>query len=205
MKYFVSKVYSRLLFYYKYVTLFRHFKKLGKGANIHFPYICMVGLERVSIGKNVNILGGGRIEAVTLYERQSFSPNLVIEDNVFINQHFHCTCAESIFIGEGTSITANCGVFDIIHPYEDININPRKTCIKTKPVYIGKDCLIGMNSVILPGTKLGNHCVVGANSTVAGSFLDNSVIVGSPARVIKRFDQEQGIWRKTDPKGNFID
>lgn len=123
-----------------------------------------------------------------------FSPRITFGNNVAINQNFHCTCADSIVIGDGTSITANCGVFDIIHPYEDIETNPRKADIKTQPILIGRDCLIGMNSVILPGTILGNHCVVGSNSTVSGVFPDCCVIAGSPAKIIKQYDFEKEEW-----------
>ena len=51
-----------------------------------------------------------------------------------------------------------------------------------------------MNSVILPGTILGKHCVVGANSVVSGVFDDYSVIVGSPARVVKKYNKETREW-----------
>ena len=61
-----------------------------------------------------------------------------------------------------------------------------------------------MNSVILPGTELGDHCVVGANSVVSGSFPNYSVLVGAPAKIIKRYDFATQTWRKTDSKGNFI-
>ena len=63
-----------------------------------------------------------------------FNPAIIIGDNVVINQNFHCTCANSIIIGDGTSITANCGVFDIIHPYDNITINPRDAEIKSVPI-----------------------------------------------------------------------
>ena len=99
-------------------------------------------------------------------------------------------------MGGGTSVTANCGIFDIIHPYEDVHVNPREARIKTKPVIIGESCLIGMNSVILPGTHLGSHCVVGANSTVSGIFPDYCVIAGSPAKVIKRYNFETKCWER---------
>lgn len=128
---------------------------------------------------------------------------MIIGANVVINQNFHCTCAELITIGDGTSITANCGVFDIIHPYDDIKTNPRKAMIKTNPISIGNNCLIGMNSVILPGSHIGDHCVVGANSTVSGFFPDYCVIVGSPAYIIKKYDFSTGLWRRTDKHGNY--
>lgn len=152
----------------------------------------------MEIGDNCLFGNNLRIEAITGWlDGNNFNPLIVIGDNVVINQNFHCTCASLIKIGEGTSVTANCGIFDIIHPYEDVDVNPREATIETKPIEIGKNCLIGMNSVILPGTRLGNHCVVGANSTVSGIYPDNCVIVGSPARIVKKYDLKQNKWIKT--------
>ena len=51
-----------------------------------------------------------------------------------------------------------------------------------------------MNSTILPGTMLGKHCVVGANSVVRGVFPDYCVIVGTPAIKVKHFDFELNKW-----------
>ncbi len=181
---------SRLItkFYYKY-----KFKNIGRGTYIDGNHR-ISGYNRISIGNCCVLDKNLRMEAITQYSNETFSPELIIGDNVIINQNFHCTCAERVIIGKGTSITANCGVFDIIHPYQDINENPRFSKILTKPVEIGEDCMIGMNSVILPGTTLGKHCVVGANSTVSGTFTDYCIIAGSPARVIKRYDLEKGQW-----------
>lgn len=154
----------------------------------------IVGGNSIVVGDYCSFGNNLRIEAIQKYGGGTFHPTITIGNKVVINQNFHCTCASSIIIGDGTSITANCGIFDIIHPYEDISVNPRETQIQTKPIQIGKNCLIGMNSVILPGTQLGDHCVVGANSTVSGQFPDNCVLVGSPARIIKIFDMTQKRW-----------
>ncbi len=171
------------------------FKKCGKWASFG-KLNRIVGGQNITIGDYCSFGNNLRIEAISHYGGGRFSPSIIIGNKVAINQNFHCTCASSIEIGNGTSITANCGVFDIIHPYEDINVNPRDAMIESKPIKIGKDCLIGMNSVILPGTQLGNHCVVGANSTVSGTYPDYCVIAGSPARIIKRFDENINEWIK---------
>jgi maltose O-acetyltransferase len=54
-----------------------------------------------------------------------------------------------------------------------------------RPVEIEADCWIGMGVCILPGARLGQGCVVGAGSVVAGELEPNCVAVGNPARVIK--------------------
>lgn len=46
--------------------------------------------------------------------------------------------------------------------------------------------------------------LVGANSVVRGDFPDYSVIVGAPARIVKRYDANQNRWRKSDAQGNFL-
>lgn len=188
---------SRLILYLPIFLYYRVcFKGFGWRSVIKSPSTSIVGKKYIVIGKSSIILKHARIEAVTHYGSKSYTPKLRIGDNVVINQNFHCTCAESVFIGEGTSITANCGVFDIIHPYQDINVNPRIADIEVNPVRIGKNCLIGMNSVILPGSILGDHCIVGANSTVSGKFPSYSVIVGSPAKIIKSYNISSGKWDK---------
>lgn len=51
-------------------------------------------------------------------------------------------------------------------------------------VTIGDNVFIGAESVILPGVCIGNNVVIGANSTVTHSVPENSVVAGSPAKVI---------------------
>ncbi len=55
-------------------------------------------------------------------------------------------------------------------------------------VTIGDNVFIGAESVVLPGVTIGSNVVIGANSTVTHDILDNSVAVGSPARVISTLD-----------------
>lgn len=54
---------------------------------------------------------------------------------------------------------------------------------------IGDNVFIGMNSVILMGTKIGNNVIVGAGSVVSGVIPDNCVVAGNPARVIRTLDE----------------
>jgi acetyltransferase-like isoleucine patch superfamily enzyme len=54
------------------------------------------------------------------------------------------------------------------------------------PVEIGEDCWIGMGVCILPGVRIGDGCVVGAGSVVAGDLEPGVIAVGNPATAIKR-------------------
>lgn len=56
---------------------------------------------------------------------------------------------------------------------------------------VGNDVWIGQNVTFLPGVHVGDGCIVGANSVVAKDVPPYSVVVGNPAKVIrKRFDDE---------------
>ena len=56
-------------------------------------------------------------------------------------------------------------------------------------VTIGDNVFVGAESVVLPGVTIGNNVVIGANSTVTHDIPENSVAVGSPARVISTLDE----------------
>ena len=56
-------------------------------------------------------------------------------------------------------------------------------CGKAK---IGKKCLIAPQTVIDVGVKLGDNCLIGSASLVRKDFPKNSVIIGSPARLLRK-------------------
>jgi carbonic anhydrase/acetyltransferase-like protein (isoleucine patch superfamily) len=57
---------------------------------------------------------------------------------------------------------------------------------------VGDNSLIGMGAILLNGAKIGANCLVGAGAIVTEGkvFPDNSLIVGSPARIIREVDNE---------------
>ncbi|MBK9272443.1 MAG: transferase hexapeptide repeat family protein [Saprospiraceae bacterium] len=64
--------------------------------------------------------------------------------------------------------------------------------------YIQSECLIGMNSVIMDGCTIGSGSIVGSMSFVkeGSTFEDRSLIVGNPAKVIKKVSDEMLEWKK---------
>jgi acetyltransferase-like isoleucine patch superfamily enzyme len=88
-----------------------------------------------------------------------------------------------VFIGHGTYIGTCVSILTTKRDF----IDPSKHA-ESKPIYIGRNCWIGSNSIILPGVTLADNTVVGAGSVVTKSFLDgHCVIAGNPAKEIKRF------------------
>ena len=58
---------------------------------------------------------------------------------------------------------------------------------------IGDDSLVGIGSTVLNGARIGKHCIVGANSLVTENkeFPDGSLILGSPAKVVRELNDEE--------------
>lgn len=58
---------------------------------------------------------------------------------------------------------------------------------------VGDESLIGIGAVVLNGAKIGKHCLVGAGSLVTEGkeFPDGSMILGSPAKVVRQLTPEQ--------------
>ncbi len=55
-------------------------------------------------------------------------------------------------------------------------------------VTIGNNVFIGAEAVVLPGVTIGDNVIIGANSTVTHDVPSNSVVAGSPARIISSLD-----------------
>lgn len=51
--------------------------------------------------------------------------------------------------------------------------------------YIGDQCFIGANSIVMPGVRIGNQCIVGAGSVVTKDVPDNCIVAGNPATIIR--------------------
>ena len=104
-------------------------------------------------------------------------------DDVFISQH--CTVSGSVRIGRDTLIAAYVTIIDANHVIERADVPIRLQGGVKRPIRIGEDVWIGASSVILPGVTIGDHAVVGANSTVTGDVPAWAIVAGSPARVLR--------------------
>ncbi|MCB1758326.1 MAG: gamma carbonic anhydrase family protein [Gammaproteobacteria bacterium] len=57
---------------------------------------------------------------------------------------------------------------------------------------IGDNSLIGINAVVLNGARIGRNCIIGANALVRENMQipDNSLVLGSPGKVVRELDEE---------------
>ena len=66
---------------------------------------------------------------------------------------------------------------------------------------IGNNVFLGVNSVVLPGVKIGSNVVIGAGCVVTKDIPDNSVVAGNPGKVICSIEE---LYQKRMKKGELI-
>ena len=179
------------------VKLFNKLNGVKLGKNVKYneiPFIFKVKNSEIIIGDNVTIKSSFLSNLIGLYQRTIIiarTSNSIIKIGNNVGMSGTTIYARNnIEIGDNTLIGGNVKIIDNdFHPLEiEARNNDIKEKIKSKPVKIGKNCFIGVNSIILKGTELGDGCIVGAGAVVSGKFPSNSVIVGNPAKVIKEYN-----------------
>lgn len=102
-----------------------------------------------------------------------------------------------ITVGEGTNIQDNC----VVHEKTQIG----KYCTVGHGAIlhgctVGDGCLIGMGAIVLNGAVLGEGCLVGAGALVTGKMNApaGSVLLGSPAKVVKELSPEEIAKQRAD-------
>lgn len=104
------------------------------------------------------------------------------------NEHFLVEIGNHVAIAMGVRFITHDGSASWLFREElDAGIFGRIT--------IGNDVFIGMSSILLPNTTIGNNCIVGAGSVVRGKFPDNSVIMGNPAKVVLKMSAQKMLYK----------
>lgn len=116
-----------------------------------------------------------------------FGRNIHFGKNVFVNSA--CTFMDrgGIYIDDEVFIGPKVNLITINH---DINPFNRNTTI-CKPIHIEKRVWIGVAATILPGVRIGENSIIGANAVVTKDVPSNTIVGGNPAKVIKAIDVEQ--------------
>jgi acetyltransferase-like isoleucine patch superfamily enzyme len=162
-------------------------KKMGKGSRIVKP-IKVKGLNRIIIenGVIVNALAWLQVEHV--------DGVLQIDDGTILGHMNHIYAYKNIYIGKNVLTADKVYISDCLHEYKNIDIPiMHQETIAFPAVTIGDHTWLGENVVVL-GASIGKHCVIGSNSVVTKDIPDYSIAIGSPARVIKKYNTTIKTW-----------
>src|SRR6478736_3825542 len=103
-----------------------------------------------------------------------------------------------IIIEDGCNVQENC----VIHMFPGVTVLLKESShighgAIIHGATIGKNCLIGMNSVIMDNVELGDECIVGALSFIKADekIEKRSLLAGNPAKIIKEVTDEMIAWK----------
>jgi phenylacetic acid degradation protein/carnitine operon protein CaiE len=152
-----------------------------------------------------------------LYEFKGFTP--LVDPSAFVHPQAavtgNVTIGKNVYIGPGAAIRGDWGGIVIedgcnvqenctIHMFPGVVVRLKEGAhighgAIVHGAQIGRNCLIGMNSVIMDNAEIGDECIVGALSFVkaAEKIPPRSVVAGNPAKIIKAVSDEMLKW-KTD-------
>jgi acetyltransferase-like isoleucine patch superfamily enzyme len=95
---------------------------------------------------------------------------------------------ELIKIEDNVTISSNSMIFAHINPTSNEFLKNHGYPRTIKPVVIKKGAIISVGCIIIAGVTVGKNSIVGAGSVVNQDIPDYCVVVGNPARVVKKID-----------------
>jgi acetyltransferase-like isoleucine patch superfamily enzyme len=111
-----------------------------------------------------------RWKYLTKFWKMDIHPRTMISLKAVLDR----TYPQGVHIGEGSGV--NFGAVILTH---DMAMG------RHIDTWVGKYCLIGARSMVMPGVKVGDHSVVAAGAIVTKDVPPNSIVAGNPARVIR--------------------
>lgn len=169
------------------------------GARILRRPFYLRGKRWITVGKGFTAGPGLRIEALPI--GLSSAAIIVIGEGVQVNDYVHIAGVRSLTIGNRVLIASKVFISDHGHGcYKTGNegdsplVPPSARQISCAPVVIEDDVWIGEFVSVLPGVTIGKGSVIGTMSTVTRNIPPFCIAVGSPARVIKKYDFETSTW-----------
>ena len=145
-------------------------------------------------------------EIIPVIDPSSFiHPQATVIGNVIIGKHVYVGPGAvlrgdwgQIIIEDGCNVQENCTV----HMFPGTTVLLREGAhighgAVIHGATIGKNCLVGMNAVIMDNVQLGDESIVGALSFIKADevFASRSLIVGNPAKKIKEVSDEMIEWK----------
>lgn len=186
----------------------KHFIEYERFFELYPEFLCEV-YEDVIFGNNVQLIG---INTIKIGQGSILADNVWVNDSIR-NNNFEINIGKHCNIGRGSQISAantiEIGDYGLLAPNVYIsNVNHNYSDISTPIVYqpckdlgeliIEENVWIGTNACIMGNISIGRGSVIGANSMVFSSIPPFSVVVGSPAKVIKLYNPKTLLWERIE-------
>jgi acetyltransferase-like isoleucine patch superfamily enzyme len=179
----------------------RRFGRFGDKSVICFPIAALFGDRYIHIGDG-SIIGPyvSLSAGVAPGDAPKQDPAIRIGNRCVIGKGSGIVAHSRVEVGDDVWTGHHVYVTDANHGYEDPSEPIGRQFAIPKPVSIGDGSWLGHGALVMPGTTIGRHVVVGAGAVVTGDLPDYSVAVGNPARVVRRYVDGEGWVRAGEPQ-----
>lgn len=140
-----------------------------------FEYTKIINIENIDFGKYIII-----DDFAFIYARKKIK----LGDYVHIGIYASISGGEELKVGSYSAISQGVRILTATDDFKDwgfgnSTVDDKFRNVQSAPIEIGDFCIIGANSVVLPGVKIGNGAMVGANSVVTKDLESWGIYVGN--------------------------
>lgn len=123
---------------------------------------------------------------------------LTLGKNCKLGDNVHIVASKQVTIGDDCLMASHIFISDTNHGGEnDLPTTPPDSReLSSQPVSIGNCVWIGEGVCVLPGAKIGDGCIIGAHAVVKGEIPSYTVVVGAPAKPVKKYNFEKKMWER---------
>lgn len=152
----------------------------------------LIGIHRINIGDNTVI---GARSWLNVNDQKSLGPALSIGDHCFIGMENFFTVGRTVTIGDYALTARGCAFIGATHKYDNPLIPYSSTGVTHGgDINVGVNCFFGLDAKVVGSVSIGHGSVIGAGAVVQEDVPPFSLVVGAPARVIKRYDFAKSVW-----------
>jgi len=151
-----------------------------------------------------------RLDVVPFHEL-TLARHSIVEDQALINNVMGgvrvgrssligvgSTVIGPVTIGEDVLLAQQVVLSALNHEYRDVSRPIRLQTIHTEPIVVADGAWIGAHAVVLPGIRIGLNSVVAAGSIVTTDVPDYAIVVGNPARIVRRYNADTGHFEREE-------
>jgi acetyltransferase-like isoleucine patch superfamily enzyme len=164
------------------------------GRNTWIVPPCRVSTpSSIFLGDDVTVLEHSYLSVVAAIA--GVTPRLTIGDGTNIGAQCHIACVGEVDIGPRVLTAARIFIGDTYHGYEDPDVPVLdQPMAAPKKVTIGAGSFLGIGSAVLMGVTVGEHAYVGAGAVVTSDVEPHTLVVGNPARAVRRWNPRTEAW-----------
>lgn len=171
-----------------------------KGMNIKYTSSMPINTvienyNQIEIGKHCNF---DKRTILRVFNEENDKSKITIGDFFCGGNDLKILCCGSVNIGNDVTCAGGVFITSENHGLNPLTPSFNDNKLERSNVTIEDGVWLGEKVIVLPGVTIGKKSVIGAGSVVTKSVPPYCIAVGNPARVVKKWDFEEGKYKRID-------